>query len=172
MRIFLNHFRDCRQIIFVTLNRFFSVKYIPLRQSLLLTENIKLDRIPSKIKCKVRSYWFHFVSSFEVTSYKKIQLPVFYFYLFLYQQLPFFYIFHHFIQHYLKKDFRHKLLLFLTDSPQAFNLHNSQNLLSMTNVFFYLLYGYPRPTFSNCGGDSLTNPMLITTFFLFCLEDH
>ena len=123
MRIFLNHFRDCRQIISVTLNRFFSVKYIPLRQSLLLTENIKLDRIPSKIKCKVRSYWFHFVSSFEVTSYKKIQLPVFYFYLFLHE-------------HYLKKDFRHKLLLFLTDSPQPSNLHNSQNLLSMTKVFF------------------------------------
>ena len=45
-------------------------------------------------------------------------------------------IFHHFIQHYLKKDFRHKLLLFLTDSPQPSNLHNSQNLLSMTKVFF------------------------------------
>ena len=127
MRIFLNHFRDCRQIIFVTLNRFFSVKYIPLRQSLLLTENIKLDRIPSKIKCKVRSYWFHFVSSFEVTSYKKIQLPVFYFYLFLHQ-------------HYLKKDFRHKLLLFLTDSPQPSNLRNSQNLLSMAKVFLSAIW--------------------------------
>ena len=65
-----------------------------------------------------------------------MQLPVFYFYLFLDQQIPFFYIFRHFIQHYLKKDFCHKLLLFLTDSPQPSNLHNSQNLLSVTKVFF------------------------------------
>ena len=115
-----------------------SVKYIPLPHSLFLTENIKLDEIPSKIKQKVHAYWFHFVSSFEVTSYKMIQLPVFYFCLFLHQQIPFFYIFYHFIQRYLKKDFRHKLLLnfFLTDSHQPSNLHNNPNLLSMTKAFF------------------------------------
>ena len=58
----------------------------------------------------------------------------------LHQHIPFFYIFHHFIQHYLKKSFRNKLLLFLTDSPQPSNLHNSQNLLSMAKAFLSAIW--------------------------------
>ena len=48
------------------------------------------------------------------------------------------------------------------------------------NLFFYLLFGCPRPTFGHCGASlihfwalwSITNPMLIAVFSLFCLEGH
>ena len=113
-----------------------SVKYIPLPHSLLLTENIELDGIPSKIKWKIHAYCFHFASSFEVTSYKKTKLLVFYFYLFLYQQILFFALFITSFNTIWKKIFVTNFYFFLIDSIQPSNLHNSQNLLSMTNVFF------------------------------------
>ena len=113
-----------------------SVKYIPLPHTLLLTENIELDGIPSKIKWKIHAYCFHFASSFEVTSYKKDKTTSFLFLSVFISTDIIFCIVYHFIQYHLKKDFRDKLLLFLIDSIQPSNLHNSQNLLSMTNVFF------------------------------------
>ena len=145
---------------------------MPLPHSLLLTENIKLDGITIKIKYKVNAYWFHFVSIFEVTSYKMIQLPVFYLYLFLHQQISFFLHFSSLYSTLCEKRFPSQTFTFLWRFTPTLQLHNSQNLLNMTKVFFNLQYGCPHPPFGHPGGDSLTNLMLITDFSLFCLESH
>ena len=72
-----------------------------------------------------------------------------------------------------EKRFSAQVFTFLIDSLQPSNLINSENSLIMTKVgFFYLLFGCPPPTFGHCGGHSLTNPMLMTAFSLFCLEGH
>ena len=42
--------RDCRQITFVTLKRFSPLSKPPCPHPLFLTNNIKMDRIPTKIK--------------------------------------------------------------------------------------------------------------------------
>ena len=96
MRSFFNHFRDRRQITFVTLKKFcpLSISTFPTPCSqvypeLPTPENITLDGIPSKFYWKIHDC-FHFRSNFEVTSYKKIQLPVVYFYRLLHEQIPFF----------------------------------------------------------------------------------
>ena len=44
---------NCRQITFVTLNGFCPLSNILPPFPLLLTDNIKMDRIPTKIKCKI-----------------------------------------------------------------------------------------------------------------------
>ena len=56
--------RECRQITFVTLNGF-----CPLNPPtpLFLTDNIKMDRIPTKIKCKIHA-------PFILTKFYKTQL--------------------------------------------------------------------------------------------------
>ena len=38
---------------------------------LFLTDNIKMDKIPTKIKWKIHTF-LHFISSFEGTSYKNL----------------------------------------------------------------------------------------------------
>ena len=72
-RNLLLHVKDCQQVIFPTLKRFCpSSKKNPT--PLFLTENIKIDRIPTKIRCMP---FLHCISSFEGTSYKicKTQPP-------------------------------------------------------------------------------------------------
>ena len=69
--------RDRRQITLVTLNGFCPLNKTPLHHPhphpLLLKDNIKLDRIPSQIKWKIM-HFSHCISSFEGTSYKKLQV--------------------------------------------------------------------------------------------------
>ena len=58
--------KDCRQITFVTLNGFCPLSKSP-STPLLLTDNIKMDRIPTKIKCKTHA-------PFTLTKFYKTQL--------------------------------------------------------------------------------------------------
>ena len=62
--------RDCRQITFVTLNRFCPLSKKP-SSPLFLMDNIKIDRIPTEIKSKIHTFFtLHF--KFEGTSYKNL----------------------------------------------------------------------------------------------------
>ena len=61
------NFRDHHQISFFTLNIFSSKKAIPL----FLTDNIKMDGIPTKIKYKYIPF-LHCISSFEGTPCKNL----------------------------------------------------------------------------------------------------
>ena len=98
---------DPRQITFVMLNRFWSLSKSPLTP-LFLTDNIKLDGLPTKIKWKIQAsftFYFKFWESVYVKGYK-IQLSVLLFLVlhqFLYQQISRFTTFRNFVQHYLKK---------------------------------------------------------------------
>ena len=62
--------RDCRQITFVTLNRFCLLSKKP-STPLFLTDNIKIDRIPIEIKSKIHTF-FTLYFKFEGTSYKNL----------------------------------------------------------------------------------------------------
>ena len=70
--------RDCQQRAFIMLNEFcpLSKKTHPY---LFLTNNIKMDSIPNKIKWNIHALFLHYISSFEgtYTSYKicKIEPP-------------------------------------------------------------------------------------------------
>ena len=76
---FPNHFRDRRQIIFVTLNRFCTLNNPPPPSPVLNGQY--QTGYQSKLNEKIHAC-FHIISSFEGTSDKKIQLPVFHFLLF------------------------------------------------------------------------------------------
>ena len=117
-------------------------------------------------------HFFHFISSFESTSYKKIQLPVFLFLSAFTSTYIIFYIFLPLHSTLSEKTFSAQIFTFLIDSLQPSNLLNGENSLNMTKVSFYLLFGCPLPTFGHCRGDSLVNTMLITAFSLLCLEGH
>ena len=72
-------FLDCRQITFVTLNGFYPLsKTSPTRMS--LTDNIKMKRIPNKIKWKMNSV---LTLDFKFWSYFLQPSDLFYFLLFL-----------------------------------------------------------------------------------------
>ena len=103
-----------------------------------LTDNIKLDGMPTKIKLKIEAcftLYFKFWEGASVKSYK-IQLPVLLFLVshqFLYQQI----LFYDFLELHStvsEKDFCHKISFFngFTQTPHPLN---SQNLLSITEVF-------------------------------------
>ena len=70
------------------------------------------------------------------------------------------------MQHYLRKDFHHKFPFFIrfTPIPQTLLTAKIQNQLSMRKVFFIYYLAAPLLTLGYCRGDSLSNPMLITTF--------
>ena len=68
------YIRDCRQITFVTFNGFCPLSKHPTpppttttTSPLFLTDNIKVDRIPAKIKCKIHA-------PFVLTNFCKTQL--------------------------------------------------------------------------------------------------
>ena len=47
--------RDCQQLTFVTLNRFCPLSKPPTPHPLSLMDNIKMDKIPTKTKCKIHA---------------------------------------------------------------------------------------------------------------------
>ena len=101
--------RDPQQITFIMVNRFWPLSKKPFTH-LFVTDNIKLDGMPTKIKLKIQACFTLYFKFWEGTSAKsyKIQLPVLLFLVshqFLYQQISFFTTFQNFIQHYLKKIF-------------------------------------------------------------------
>ena len=103
-------------------NRFFLLsKPPPPLHPLFLTDNIKMDRIPVKIKWKIHCY-LHCISSFEGNSWIKIckmSHQIFYFLLFytslyIIQHTSFFTNFYNFssLNIICKKDFRHEFSFF------------------------------------------------------------
>ena len=114
--------RDPQQITFIMVNRFWPLSKKPFTH-LFVTDNIKLDGMPTKIKLKIQACFTLYFKFWEGTSAKsyKIQLPVLLFLVshqFLYQQISFFLqLFKNFIQYYLKKTFVTNFT-FLTDSPK------------------------------------------------------
>ena len=101
--------RDPQQITFIMLNRSWLLSKKPFTL-LFLTDNIKLNGMPAKVKLKIQACFTLYFKFWEGTSAKsyKIQLPVLLFLVshqFLYQQISFFTTFQNFIQHYLKKIF-------------------------------------------------------------------
>ena len=82
-------------------------------------------------------HFLHCVSNFEGTSYEFVRCNhSFYFLLLLHKQILFFTSFQSFIQHYLKKEFRHKFSFF-NRFTQTLHPHplKSQNLQNATKVF-------------------------------------
>ena len=129
--------RDPRQITFIMLGRFWSLSKKPFT-SLFLTDSIKLDGIPTKIKLKIQTCFMLYFKFWEGTSVKsyKMQLPVLLFlvlYQFLYQQISLFTTFYNFIKPDWKlseKDFCRKFTYFNGFNQTTFSL-KSQNLLSL-----------------------------------------
>ena len=129
--------RDCSQTTFVHLTKFWLSKS-PFTL-LYLTDNIKLDGIPTKIKWKIQACSILYLKFFEDTSVKsyKIQLPVLLFLVlrqFLYQQKSIFYNFLKLRSALFEKDFRHKFS-FCNRFTQTSHPLNGQNMLSVTKVF-------------------------------------
>ena len=130
--------KGTQQITSVMLNRFWSLNQ-KLFTPLLLTDSIKLDGMPTKIKAKIQSFFtlnFEFWESFSVKSYKmQLSVPLFLVsHQFLYQQISSFYNFLELHSTLSEKDFCHKFYFFngFIQTPQPLN---SQNLLSVTKVF-------------------------------------
>ena len=72
-----------------------------------------------------------------------------------------------------EKRFSAQGFTFLIDSLQPSNLLNRKNSLIMTKAFFFLSAVWlPTTNFWPLWRHSLTNPMLMTAFSLFCLEGH
>ena len=71
------------------------------------------------------------------------------------------------MQHYLKKGFHHEVSFFYQIHPSPTNPFDRQNPKSTKHEekFFLICYlAAPLLTLGYCRGDSLSNPMLITTF--------
>ena len=130
----------------------------------------KLDGIPRKSKWKICAC-FYFISSFESTSYKKIQLPVFLFLSAFTSTDIIFYIFSTSFNTIWKKIFGANFHFFNRFTP-TLQPPYQRKFAKHDKSLFYLLFGCPPPTFGHYGGHSLTNPMLITAFSLFCLEGY
>ena len=130
--------RDPQQITFIMVNRFWPLSKKPFTH-LFVTDNIKLDGMPTKIKLKIQACFTLYFKFWEGTSVKsyKIQLPVLLFLVshqFLYQQVSLFY---NFLEHHStlsEKDFCCKFFFFNEFSQTAHPL-NIQNLLSVAKVF-------------------------------------
>ena len=128
--------RNPQQNTFVMLNRFWLLSKKPLLP-LFLMDNIKLDWMPTNIKLKIQACFtlcFTFWGGTSIKSYK-IQLPVLLFLVLhqlLYQQISFSCNFLELHPTLSAKHFCRKILLFWRIHP---NPLNSQNLLSMTEVF-------------------------------------
>ena len=118
--------RDCRQITFVTLNRFFSLsKPTPL----FLTENIKMDRIPTKSSEKYMLCPFYIVFqvlniqvlNIHLTKICKIEPPdLLFLVVFISFYISRYIIFRTSFNIISKKNFRHEFF-FLTDSLKPTN---------------------------------------------------
>ena len=114
---------DCQQITFVTLNVFCNPPPSPPPPGipLFLADNINLDGIPRKLNKKYASVicivlYFNCISSYERTSYKKLQNPATSFFISTCFTSDFiniiFFNFSNCIQHYLKKDIYYEFSLF------------------------------------------------------------
>ena len=62
--------RDCQQLTSIMLNKFCLLSQTP--NPLFLTDNTKIDGIPTKIKWKIHDLFTHCISSFEGTSNKNL----------------------------------------------------------------------------------------------------
>ena len=130
--------RDSQQKTSVMLNRFWllSKKLLLL---LFLTDNIRLDGMPTNIKLKIQACFtlcFKFWEGTSVKRYKMQPLVLLFLVLhqLLYQQISSFYNFLELHSTLSEKDFCHKFYFFngFIQTPQPLN---SQNLLSVTKVF-------------------------------------
>ena len=110
--------------------------FIPL----LLTSNIKLDGIPTRIKLKIQACFtlsFKFWEGTSVKRYKMQPLVLLFLVLhqLLYQQISSFYNFLELHLTLSEKDLCHKFLFF-NGFTQTFHPLNSQNLLNVTKLFW------------------------------------
>ena len=129
--------RDPQQITFIMLNRSWLLSKKPFTL-LFLTDNIKLNGMPAKVKLKIQACFTLYFKFWEGTSVKsfKIELPVLLFLVshqFLYQQISFFYNFLELQSTLIEKDFCCEFSFFngFTQTPHP---RNNQNLLSVTHV--------------------------------------
>ena len=141
--------RDPQQITFIMLNRSWLLSKKPFTL-LFLTDNIKLNGMPAKVKLKIQACFTLYFKFWEGTSAKsyKIQLPVLLFLVshqFLYQQISFFYNFFELRLALSQKDFCLKFSLFngFTQTPHTLN---SQNLLIAT-IFLSIFLKMPSDFF-------------------------
>ena len=123
--------------------------------NLFLTDNIKIDKIPSKVKWKIHAL-LHCISSFEGNSCKTLQIQppqIFYFWLFL-LRVAFTsadIIFQNFIElHWILSEnhCQHEFSIFnkLTHHPKRPHPVNGRNLLSVTKFFCWCsLTTSPQP---------------------------
>ena len=131
--------RDSQQISFIITFGFCSLSKKSKKPftPLLLTDNIKLDGLPTKIKLKIQGCFTLYFNLWEGTSVKsyKIQLPVLLFVVshqFLYQQISLF-------LHLFRTSFNILWKRFFIANLLLYRIHpnplNSQNILSLTKVF-------------------------------------
>ena len=104
---------------------------------LFLTDNIKMNRIPTKIKWKVHTFFPLYLKFWRYLLFVRHSHQIFYLFVFLLASTSAGIIFQKlldFIQKYLKKYFRRNFF-FLTDSLRPPHPLNGQNLLSVTKVY-------------------------------------
>ena len=107
----------------------------------------------------------------KVLLIKRYSYQFFCFYQLLHLQISIFYFFSTSVNTIWKKIFGTNFHFFNRFNP-TLQPPYQRKFAKYDKSFFYLLFGCPPPTFGHCGGHSLTNPMLITAFSLFCLEGH
>ena len=111
------------EILFLVPSASISHYFPPPPTLMLLKENVKLDGIPSKIKCNMPV--LHCISGFDIVSLL---------WLFIHQQIWIFTSFQNLAHHYWKNIFVTKST-FLMDSPKPLHSINSQNPPSVTKFF-------------------------------------
>ena len=147
------------------LNRFWSLSQKPFTP-LLLTDSIKLDGTPTKIKVKIQAcftLYFEFWESSSVKSYK-IRLPVplvLVSHQFIYQQISSFYKLLELHWTLSEKDFCRKFFFFngFTETPHHFN---TQNLLSVTYAFLSIFPKMPSEFFLKLFADKILQNHLLS----------
>ena len=129
--------RDHQQVGFIMLNKFWSLTKKPFTL-LFLTDNIKLDGMPARIKLKIQACFTLYFKFWEGTLWKVMRYMYQFFY-FLFR-IRLYISRYHFLQrfrtsfNFIWKRFWCKFSFFngLTQTPKPFNI---QNLLSVRKVF-------------------------------------
>ena len=128
--------RDPQQITFIMLVRFWSLRKKPFIL-LLLTDNINLDGIPTKIKLKIHAYFtieFQVLRRYFCEDAATSSFVSCFGWAFLSADIIFVYNFLELYSTLSEKDFCHKFS-FSNRFTQTSHPLNSQNLLSVTNFF-------------------------------------
>ena len=127
--------RDCQQITFVTFNS----RFCPLSNPPFLTDNSKMDRISTKIKCKIHTV-FTLYFNFWRYSWKCVRYSrqIFYFFLFLLAFTSAGIIFLKLLEVHSTISEKNHYLSFFNGFTQTPHPLNNQNPLSMTSFLLML----------------------------------